>query len=209
MKRYNGNISKWKDFLRAWMTKRGDLFTENSDYNENEYSKTLSQNLPKSYVDFYFALKSFDKKDILKIEPDDDESSIEFNSIENVIEKSKVIKTPPAIFNDDSYKIYSDKQEELSPFIPLDDFMQLLLIGQHEDIVFQGKILLNQFLKFDDGEFEAVFLEIGGAYEVRFTSFAELVVWFYLRDPVSGVQLNSLYGDHINDTSKLSSFLFE
>lgn len=54
-----------------------------------------------------------------------------------------------------------------------------------------------------------VFMMQRSPYEVRFSSFADLVVWFYLRDPTSGVNLESLYGDHLNDTTGLSKIIFE
>ncbi len=212
MKKYQGNVSKFKKFISEWINKKGEKPHEIKEINQEKYKQALDSGLPKSYVDFYFSMNSFECQNILRIEADDEESSIRLIDIDEVINNYKSrdlsLKSPTA-FNDKNYKIYSKNQEEMSPYVPLDDYMQLLLIGEYNDIVFQGKILLNNFIKFDDRELEAIFIEIGGAYEVRCTSFAELVVWFYLNDPVSGVELDSLYADHLDDSSELSSILFK
>ncbi len=211
MTKYQGDVQKFKKFIRTWLTKRGDDFHEKNEYNQDAYKNALNSKLPKSYADFYFAMTSFECENILKIEADDEDSSIQLININDVIgnySKHHELIKAPAVFNEKNYRIYSKDQEEISPFISLDDYNKLLLVGEHNDTVFQGKILLNNFVKFDDEEFEAIFLEIGGAYEVRFSSFAELVVWFYLNDPASEVELDSLYGDHLDDSSKISNILF-
>lgn len=206
MSTYTGNISQWIDFLSAWAKQTPP---PSPAIDQTAYQNALAKKLPKSFVDFYFAMDALGWPELLKVEPEAEDAVFEFVNIQD-LRVGPLKSTIPEPFLGENYRVYDASQEEVAPFISTDDFEEMLKVADYQDVVFDAKIYLNPYVQFENGEWEAAFLDIQAPYEVRFSSFADLVVWLYLHHPASGVALppNVLYADHRQDTSGLSRPLF-
>ncbi len=223
--KYKGSTAAWLSFLCAWLDKRGDSYELDKGFDFDECVSQFPSEYPASYVHFFAAMEALAWPGLIRVEAEAEDSVVDFlplrevaqyflacddirNSMGIYFDIDEVYKSPGE-FSDKDYRTYSKLQEELVPYVPPERYHASLLVGSCEYDLFMSRVLLNPLVKFDDGEWEAVLMNFGCHFYVRLPSFAELVVWFYLRDPVSGVQLDDLYGDHRDDASGISKCLFE
>lgn len=133
---YNGSVSKWGRFIAAWA--RTEV-PGNFSWDESKYRKMLAKGLPKSFVDFYFAMDAFDWPALLKVDFEDDESIVVFSDIVNLV-LDQVPAAVPEEFLDENYRVYDASQEEVSPYLPGKLFEMMVSVADYEDGVYDAKI---------------------------------------------------------------------
>lgn len=113
----------------------------------------------------------------------------------------------PMLLADKGYKNYSREQDDLTSITVM---AGAYVVAKKNDVVFKNYLLINPAVRSSDGEWEAVYMDVNMPISLRFPSFAEMVVWFYLTDL-------SLYPDqnmkpwlgHADDVTGLSRLLIK
>lgn len=216
---YKGNFEKWIAFLKSWMELRDLPIQMKEGFDHILFKKSFSIKAPPSYIDFFCAMSALNWPGLICVEADED-AVCEFFNPEDVnlyvmadkyyaqyISESKEVV--PFEISKSDYGIYSKEQGGVH--VPSSCFAASYLVGGVSNAIHRVRILINPLVRFDAGvEWEAIISDVYCPYDVRFKSFADLVVWFYLNDPVSGVDLpgDEIYFDHNDDSSGLSKILF-
>lgn len=229
MTKYNGSVEKWVSFLSAWAERRNITVCPNKDIDPDLDTARLYDVGPASFAHFYEAMTILGWPELVRVEPESLEDCelgfsddlIVFRQPEDVLLYGDVrpedfeyhfsedeLEETPEVFSDPNYRVYSREQEYsyMTPWVGA--YRKSLLVGECNVDIFMSVILLNPLVKFPDGEWEAVLIN-WTPYDIRFPSFADLIVWFYLRDPVSGVETDAFYRDHRDDVSGISKCLFD
>ena len=219
--KYIGTPESWVKFISEWMKVKGRNTPEVIDADFKKIIDQFPISATSSYLHFYAAMEVLDWPDIFRIfgEVEDFGNFFEFlkphaiNTLvfydEDYYESAKcfVHENVPMLVADANYKNYSREQDDLTS-APV--MAGAYVIAQKNDVVFKNYLLLNPAVRSSDGEWEATYMDVNMPISLRFPSFAEMVVWFYLTDL-------SLYPDqnvkpwlgHTDDTTGLSRLLIE
>lgn len=219
--KYIGSPESWVQFISEWMK----LKDKNASKMIEDDPKKVIDQLPifaaSSYLHFYAAMEILGWPEIFRIfgEVEDADNFFEFlrpdeiNALvfydEYYYDSVKCFshKNVPVLLAEAEYGNYSREQDDLTS-APV--MAGAYVVAQKNDVVFKNYLLINPAIRSSDGEWEAAYMDVNMPISLRFPSFAEMVVWFYLTDL-------SLYPDqnikpwlgHADDTTGLSRLLIE
>lgn len=214
---YIGTPEKWVDFIVAWQLAIGiDLEMDKPTLGKTlRGGMNIDIELPKSCLDFYVAMKALGWPDILKIDdsarlkivkPERLDSLFYYDPITRKLAADCDDEKVPQFIAREDYCIYKrDFYHEFSPRV----FALTYPIASRRDSIYENWLTINPLVRFKDGEWEALYIDMRGHFFAKFQSFADAVCWFYLTDiGIYSDQDELPWLDHTFDTTGLSRLLF-
>ena len=219
---YTGTPEKWVDFIMGWQAAMGvELACDKSLLNKTPRKWPVLE-LPKSCSDFYMAMQALGWPDILKV--------FETRHEDEAATRLKIIRPDRVdllFYYEPSLRkvAIDDAGEKVPQFVAKEEgrhytraqyhefysraFVATYPIASRSDSVYENWLTINPLVRFQDGEWEALYVDMRAHVFLKFRSFADAICWFYLTDiGLYPDQDEFPWLDHSFDTTGLSKLLF-